>query len=111
MVLTHATVGLNVPNCVTVILHRTRAKIGHLLGSAPPSMCAMRESTCRLPHKIVETIIAHLTDNLSSLKVCSLTCRSWDTAVVPYIHHTLLLRWVLLQLLWTVLHSTKKLFS
>jgi len=37
-------------------------------------------------------IITHLTYNLCTLKACSLTCRSWYTAAVPCLHHTLTLR-------------------
>ena len=35
--------------------------------------------------------IAYLTDNLDTLKVCSLICRSWYIVVVPRIHHALIL--------------------
>jgi len=37
-------------------------------------------------------IIAYLTRDLDVLKACSLTSRSWYTAAVPHIHHTLTLR-------------------
>jgi len=69
-----------------------------LLGNPPPTHIAqepthpiLNESTCRLPHELVETIVAHLANNISSLKACSLTCRSWHIAAAPYIHHTLAL--------------------
>ena len=51
---------------------------------------AVHESTCRLPYEIVEVIIAHTRD-LDTLKACSLTCRSWYTAALPHLHHTLIL--------------------
>jgi len=43
----------------------------------------------RLPLGIVRQIIAHLIYDKHSLLVCSLTCRSWYTAAVPHLHHTL----------------------
>ena len=40
-------------------------------------------------------MVITFTHDLSDLKVCSLTCRSWYTATVPHLHHTLTLvrRW------------------
>ena len=37
-------------------------------------------------------IIAHIARNLNTLKVFSLTCRSWYITAVPHLHHTLTLR-------------------
>ena len=53
----------------------------------------MPKSTYSIPYDVVEMIIAHLTltHNLGDLKACSLTCRSWYTAAVPHLHHTLTL--------------------
>ena len=39
----------------------------------------------------MEIIIAHLIHDLDALKACSLTSRSWYTAAVPHLHHTLIL--------------------
>ena len=44
-----------------------------------------------LPYDIVEMVIAHLTHDLSDLKACSLTCRSWYTATVQHLHYTITL--------------------
>jgi len=40
----------------------------------------------------VEMIIAHLSRDLHTLKVFSLTCRSWYITAVPHLHRTLTLR-------------------
>ena len=45
-----------------------------------------------LPQEIIDIIIAHLTHDTLSLLACSLTCRSWYTASVPHLHHTLTIR-------------------
>ena len=37
-------------------------------------------------------IIAHLSRDFRTLIACSMTCRSWYTAAVPHLHHTLTLR-------------------
>lgn len=58
----------------------------------PPKSCIAHESTCRLPYELVEMITALLTRDLGTLKACSLTCRSWYTAAVPHLHHTLTLK-------------------
>ena len=84
-------VGLIVPNRAVMVWHRGKAKINRLLGNAPPGVPTVYESTCRLPHEIVEMVIAHLPGDRDALRACSLTCHSWYATVVPYIHHTLLL--------------------
>ena len=84
-------VGLIVPNHAVMVWHRGKAKINRLLGNAPPGVPTVYESTCRLPHEIVEMAIAHLIGDRDALRACSLTCRSWHATVVPYIYHTLLL--------------------
>jgi hypothetical protein len=38
---------------------------------------------------MVETIIAYLKYDTSSLRACTLTCHSWYIAAVPYLHRTL----------------------
>lgn len=43
----------------------------------------------RLPQETVDTIIAYLIHDTRSLLTCSLTSRSWNTAVVPHLHRTL----------------------
>ena len=93
MVLITSTIGPNVSksNRVTTIWHGTKAKISRLVRHTSPNTRITNESACRLPPEIVGVVIAHLTDDLNALKTCSLTCRSWYTAAVPYIHHTLLL--------------------
>ena len=44
-----------------------------------------------LPYDVVEMTTAHLIYDLDTLKACSLTSRSWYTAAVPHLHHTLTL--------------------
>ena len=85
------TIGSNISNRAVIVWHGTKAKISRLLRHTSPDTRTTDEAACRLPPEIVEMIIAHLTDDLDTLKTCSLTCRSWYTAAVPYIHHTLFL--------------------
>jgi hypothetical protein len=87
------TIGLSLPNRVAMMAwHRGKAKIGRLLGNPPSKARTPDEATCHLPFEIVEMIIAHLTYDLGALKQCSLSCRSWYTIAVPYVHHTLTLK-------------------
>ena len=44
-----------------------------------------------LPYDIAEIIIAHLTDDIPTLKACSLTCRSLSIAATPHLYHILTL--------------------
>lgn len=86
----------SVPFCTIGISLSTRMQEGrvntnHSRGSKSSEMCALPESTCRVPYETVETIIAHLSHDLDDLKACSLTCRSWYTVAVPHIQHTLIL--------------------
>jgi len=54
-----------------------------------------------LPHELVEMIIAHLIHDTSSLRACTLTCRSWYTATVPHPHHDLFIgSWEEVNLKW-----------
>ena len=71
---------------MTSIWHRSKAKVKRLLSKG-------RKLTCPFPfpYEIVEMIIVYLTYNLDALKTCSLTCRSWYTIAVPFIHHTIVL--------------------
>ena len=85
------TVGPNVSNRVMILWHGTKSGISRLVRYTFANTRTMDESACRLPHEIVEMIIAHLIDDLNTLKSCSLTCRSWYPVVVPHIYHTLLL--------------------
>jgi hypothetical protein len=86
------TVGINLSTQMGIIWRRGKTNINRLLGNAPPGTDTAHESTCRLPYELVEMIIAHIARDLDALKTCSLTCRSWHTAVVPRLHHTLTLR-------------------
>ena len=79
-------------NRVVIIWRRAKANVNRLLRNADPETFTTHESTCRLPHEIVELIIARLTRDLDALKACSLTCRSWYIITVPHLHHTLILR-------------------
>ena len=85
------TIGPDVSNRVMNLWHGTKSKISQLVRHTFANTRTTDESACRLPHEIVEMIIAHLIDDLNILKSCSLTCRSWYPVVVPHICHTLLL--------------------
>ena len=85
--------GSNVSDGVVMMVwRRGRAKVGRLLGNAPPKMRTAHGLACPLPYEIVEMIIAHLIRDLRTLKACSLISRSWYTAAAPHLHHTLVLR-------------------
>jgi hypothetical protein len=87
------TTGLSLPNRVAMVAwYRGKARISRLLSNPPSKTHIIYEATCRLPSKIVESILAHLTYDLDTLKRCSLTCRSWYIIAVPHIHHTLILK-------------------
>ena len=80
------------------VWHRGKAVVNHLLGNPPPMSIAqestyriLHESGCRIPHELVEIIIAYLAQNIGGLKACSLTCRSWYAAAIPHLHHTVVL--------------------
>ena len=68
---------------------------GDHLANAPPEARAThksnRTSPFPFPYDIVEMITAHLIHDLDALIACSLACRSWYTAAVPHLHHTLTL--------------------
>lgn len=74
-----------------IIWNLGKANIDRLLRNAPPGTLNVRESNPRFPYDIMEMIMAHLYHNHGALKACSLTCRSWYTAAVPHLHHTLTL--------------------
>jgi len=78
---------------VVTICRRGKIKLSYLLSQAASEVCTVHQSTrpFPFPYEIVEMIIAHLARDLHSLKACSLTCRSWYTAVAPLLHHTLTL--------------------
>ena len=70
-----------------VVWYRTKATISRLLRKAPPKTRFVQDLACRLPYEIVEMIIAHC--DFTTLKACSLACRSWYTVTIPHIHHTI----------------------
>ena len=78
-------------HAVMTVWHRGTAKISRPLRNAPPEVSAAHKPTCHLPYDVVEMIAAHLADDPDTLRACSLTCRSWNTAAAPHIHRTLLL--------------------
>lgn len=86
------TTGSNSSNRATKTWHRIKAKISRLLRNAFANTRTVQEWTRHLPCELVEMIITHLTDDLHALKACSLTCRSWYTIALAYVHHTLVLR-------------------
>ena len=83
--------GAHLSTHVVTVWRQGKAKFNRLLGNGPPESRNTHEPTRCFPHEIVEMIIAHLTHDLGTLKTCSLTCRSWYTAAIPHLHHTLTL--------------------
>jgi len=84
-------VGANLLFHMVKIWYRSKAKVNRLLHNIPPAGCSTGNNTRHLPYEITEMIIAHLIHDIRTLKVCSLTCRSWYIITVPHIHHTLIL--------------------
>jgi len=84
--------GTNLSTRVVTVWRRGKAKVNRLLGNAFPWTRTTYEPTCPLPYEIAEMILTHLTHDLGTLKVFSLTCRSWYIVAVPHLHHTLTLR-------------------
>ena len=86
---------MNLSTRMATVWRRGKAKVNNLLNNTPPEACTMDEATLQppfpLPYDIVEMIIAHLARDLTMLKACSLTCRAWYLASVPFLHHTLTL--------------------
>jgi len=76
---------------VATVWRRGKARIRRLFRIPPPGTCTVHESACRVPHEIVEIILAHPTHDADTLKACSLTCRSWYIVALPHLHHTLTL--------------------
>ena len=74
---------------MVTVWHEGKDGIYRLFSNPPSGTHIAHESTCRVPHEIVEII--HLTHEPLALKACSLTCRSWNTVAVPHLHHTLTL--------------------
>jgi len=85
------TVGAELSVRVVTIWHRGKTGINRLLGNAPPELCTTREPTHPFPYEIDEMIIAHLIDDVPTLKACSLTCRSWYIIAAPHVYRTLIL--------------------
>lgn len=87
--------GIKLSNRIVTAWRRGKTKANRLLSNPPPEMCTTHESTPppppSFPYDIVEMIIAHLIRHRDTLGACSLTCRSWYTAAVPHLHHTLTL--------------------
>ena len=70
--------------------YRSKAQINRVLYHQVSSTSTVKRSN-PLPHEIVEMIIGHLTHDIRTLKVFSLTCYSCYIAAFPYIHRTLVL--------------------
>ena len=103
-------VGINLVARVVTVWRRGRAKVNRLLGIKPHETPLWPEPTGptrftppptpptpppppppapTLPHEVIEMIIAYLPHRCSTtLKACSLTCRSWYIAAAPHLHHT-----------------------
>ena len=87
-------IGTSLTTRVVTVWHRSRARVSHLLGKASSEVCITHKLSrpFPFPYEIVEMIIARIHD-LHTLKMCSLTCRSWYSAAAPLLHHTLTLTW------------------
>ena len=86
------TVGTNFSTRMVTVWRQGKARANRLLGGAFPWTRTRHEPTRPLPYEITEMIIAHITNDLDTLKAFSLTCRSWYIIAVPRLHHTLTLR-------------------
>ena len=84
-------VGTNLLVCVANMWYRSKVEVNRLLSSPPPEICTAHKSTSPLPYEIIEMVIAHLIDDIPTLKASSLTCRSWYIVTTRHIHHTLVL--------------------
>jgi len=92
------TVGINLSTRMATVWRRGKTKVNHILGNTPPETreaCEMpylmRPFPSQFPYDIVEMVIAYLTRYPSTLKACSLTCRSWYTVAVPHLYRTVTL--------------------
>jgi len=85
-------IGIDISTRMVAILHQGKARIKRILDSTPPETRTAHESTCCVPHDIVEMILAHLIRDLGTLKACSLTCRFWYIITLPHLFCTLTLR-------------------
>ena len=73
------------------VWYRSQAGIQRMCfgGASPEPFKTLASPAGRLPLEIVETIVAYLTCDTPSLRVCTLTCYSWYLAAVPHLHHNL----------------------
>ena len=85
-------VGTNCPTPAVALSYRGEAKTDPPLGNAPLEACTTHGSTYAIPYDVLEAIMTHLIRDPDDLQACSSTCRSWYTAAVPHLHHTLTLR-------------------
>jgi len=77
---------------MVTVWRRGKTKANLLLSNAFPWTRTRHEPTRPLPYEIAEMIVAHITNDLDTLKAFSLTCRSWYIVALPRLHHTLTLR-------------------
>ena len=88
---TICTVGANLTTHMVTVWQWGKTKVNRLLCKSKTDHLLDKAGIDHLPYEIVAMTIAHFTYNLDALKACSLTCRSWYTAAVPLLHHTLTL--------------------
>ena len=74
------------------IWYQSKAKIKNIFEGDYAETSSSRLYAGELPQEIVEMIIAHVLLDTPTLKACSLTCRSWNIATLPHLHHTHTLR-------------------
>ena len=76
---------------VNRIWYRAKARMRGISwgGASPGTGTTIPSPARRLPHEIVEMIIACLIHDTPSLRSCSLTCHSWYIAAIPHLYLTL----------------------
>ena len=75
-----------------IVWYRSKAKIKTVFEHGHPKTSTPSRPYAReLPQELLEMILAHVILNMSTLKACSATCRSWYIATLPHLHHTLTL--------------------
>ena len=69
--------------------YQTKTGIKLLLGLHETKRSSLSGPVAKLPQELVEEIISYFFDDKRTLLACSLTCRPWYIATLPYLHHSL----------------------
>ena len=65
---------------------RTRAKIHSRVNHPSDPLPIQTSPVAKIPQEIVGVIISYLANDVSSLRACTLTCRSWHIAAARHLH-------------------------